>query len=837
LTGDRSKSVGWTGYTWEPNAVFKSFQTRLVLFFVALFAVVEVVTFLAVQNGIRITIDQQAQDQLLKTRGILERQIAATTDDLAQGTAILATDFGFRQAVATADHSTITSALDNLATRIKADRIILMSVDGIVTTDTGAAADAAARGDIVTLGKANAPFPFAAMTEAAAQAKDDRAASIAVLDGRIYQLVVVPILAPVPIAWIAIGLEIGNSFAADMRSRGSTVPVDVTFGFADDKGKWTLTASTLADTRRGALAVALSAHTPASTPETITLGGDDYVTVMAPIPGPQQGSKAYAILQYSLNLALAPYRSLRLQLYALATAVFLASLAVVALIARSVTKPIRRLDAAAQRIQIGQYTEKVPVLQADEIGRLSRTFNQMMEGIAEREDKIAFQARHDMVTGLPNRVAFEVHVATLLAEHTTTGQPRCSIMLLQIGRFSEINNTLGHNIGDELMRKLSQILKDRVRVGTFVARHAGNMFAISLAHEDEAVEAVVIERILAIFGEPVELDGVNVDVTASVGVARYPDHGLNARTLLQHADSAMYVAKKKGLTYAIYDAELDPHRPERLSMMGELRQGLERGQFQLYFQPKVDIASGMITAAEALIRWVHPIRGFMAPDHFIPLAEQTGNIGRLTAWVLDSAVKQSRLWSDKGIDVKIAINLSARDLMNRHLPDTLAAHLADYGVRHDRLILEITESAIMEDPVNALGVLNAFHAMGVTLSIDDYGTGYSSLAYLKSLPVHEIKVDKSFVMKLASNPGDEILVRSTIELGHNLGLRVTAEGIEDAASLAILDRYGCETGQGYYISKPLAVAAFEAFYADSQWSPKRNRRGDLERPSTAAAGG
>jgi len=813
--------------------VFKSFQLRLVLFFVALFAVMEAVTFVAVKDGIVKTIFEQAKDQLLTARGILERQITATSADLAQGTSILATDFGFRQAVATGDRSTLASALNNLATRIRADRIILMSADGIITVDTGAAGDAAARGDIVTLGKANAPFPFENMTETAE--REGRAVSIAVLDGRIYQLVVVPILAPVPIAWIAIGLEIGNAFAADMR-RGSTVPVDVTFGFPDASNTWTLAASTLDVGMRDDLAAALKKHVPKTTPETIAMGGDDYVTVVTPIPGMQLGNKSCAILQYSLKRALAPYRSLFVQLFVLATAVVLASLTGVALIARGITKPIRRLDAAAQRIQIGQYSEKVPVLQADEIGRLSQTFNQMMEGIAEREDKIAFQARHDMVTGLPNRLAFEVHVATLIADRAAVDKG-FSVLLVQIGRFSEINNTLGHNIGDELMRKITHSLKEHVRVGIFIARHASNMFAVSLPNNAGTAETAIIERILAVFGEPVELEGVNVDVTASMGVARYPDHGTSARTLLQHADSAMYVAKKKGLTLAVYDAGLDPHKPERLSMMGELRQGLEKGQFELCYQPKIDIASGKITAAEALIRWLHPERGFMAPDHFIPLAEQTGNIGRLTAWVMIAAVRQSRMWADKGIDVKIAINLSARDLMNRHLPDILGAHLESYDVHRDRLILEITESAIMEDPVNALGVLNAFHAMGMTLSIDDYGTGYSSLAYLKSLPVHEIKIDKSFVMKLATSPGDEILVRSTIELGHNLGLRVTAEGVEDAASLAILDRYGCETGQGYFISKPLRVADFETFYAASRWSPKRNSNDAWERQDTAAAGG
>jgi EAL domain-containing protein (putative c-di-GMP-specific phosphodiesterase class I) len=386
------------------------------------------------------------------------------------------------------------------------------------------------------------------------------------------------------------------------------------------------------------------------------------------------------------------------------------------------------------------------------------------------------------------------------------------------------------------MRKVSMVLREQVRVGTFVARHASNMFAISIATADEAVENVIVERIQAAFGEPVDMDGLNVDVMTTIGIARYPDHGTTARSLLQHADSAMYMAKNRGNAYAVYDAELDPHKPQRLSMMGELRQGLEKGQFELYFQPKVDIAAGVITAAEALIRWNHPVRGFMPPDDFIPLAEQTGNIGRLTTWVLGAAVKQQRVWADKGIDVKIAVNLSARDLMHRHLPDTLDVLLRATNVSPDRLILEITESAIMEDPVHALSVLGAFHAMGVTLSIDDYGIGYSSLAYLKSLPVHEIKIDKSFVQNLASNAGDEILVRSTIELGHNLGLRVTAEGIEDAAAFAILMRCGCETGQGYFISKPVTPAEFESFYTASLWSPKRNRQHDWERPNAAAAG-
>lgn len=802
--------------------MFKSFQTRLVLFFVALFALVQALTFTAVQTGIVNNIFDQARDQLMAAGGILERRILATTEDLAQGTSILASDFGFRQAVATADHSTIISALDNLATRIRADRIMLLSLDGVVVADTGSAIDASARGDIVTIGQANAPFPFADMTEEAEL--KGRAVSIAVLDGRIYQLVVVPILAPVPIAWITIGLEIGDVFATDMR-RQSTVPVDVSFGFASAQGDWMIESSTIAMPLRNVLAAALK-NRPLTTPMTLDLGGADYVTVVAPVPGPQQSETVYAILQYSLDVALKPYRSLFIQLLILAATAILASFIGAALVARGIAKPIRRLDAAAQRIQIGRYTEKVPVTQDDEIGRLSLTFNQMMEGIAEREEKIAYQARHDMVTGLPNRVALEAHVAGLILNPPTSSGGRVSVALVQVSRFAEINNTLGHDTGDQLMRKVSQSLKQTVPPGTFIARHANNMFALSLAVADDEREHAALERILAAFSEPVEISGAIIDVSMVAGIARYPSHGTVARALLQHADSAIHFAKKKGLSIAVYDASADQHKPERLSMMGELRQGLEKGQFKFYYQPKVDIARGKITAVEALIRWVHPERGFMPPDLFIPLAEQTGNIGRLTAWALETSIAQSRAWSEKGIDVKIAVNLSARDLMNRHLPDMIAALLSKHRVNHDRLILEITESAIMEDPLHAVGILTALNGMGMTLSIDDYGTGYSSLAYLKSLPVQEIKIDKSFVLKLASSPGDEILVRSTIELGHNLGLKVTAEGIEDAAAMAILDASGCETGQGYFIAKPLPAAEFETFYATSRWSPVRNVRTD-----------
>jgi diguanylate cyclase (GGDEF)-like protein len=567
---------------------------------------------------------------------------------------------------------------------------------------------------------------------------------------------------------------------------------------------------------------------PRAAPYSVRMHNAEYVTLTAALAGPSATSQVLAILQYSLDDAYAPYRRLFVFLLLVAGAALALSLIGSAMIARRIAGPIRTLDLAAQRIYAGRYDEKVKVHQNDEIGRLSETFNRMMEGIAEREERIAYQARHDASSGLPNRISFEGHVADMIAARKKPEEPGhsagaqvFSVLLVQIGRFSELNNTLGHDTGEQLIRKVGKTLQRLVPQTNAVARHANNMFALVLDMADPGEVQTAVKRVLDTFEKPFTLAGLAIDITAVVGEAHYPEHGATARMLMQHADTAIFEAKRVGLNYAIYDPELDPHKPERLSMMGELRQGLDEGQFRLYYQPKIDIARGTITAVEALIRWMHPKRGFMPPDSFIPLAEQTGNIRKLTAWMLGTAIRQARAWADKGIAVKIACNLSARDLSNRDLPSDIAGLLDAHGVPASALILEITESAVMEDPTHALEVLAQLHRMGLTLSIDDYGTGYSSMAYLKRLPVQEIKIDKSFVLKLASNRGDAILVKSTIELGHNLGLKVTAEGIEDENSLSILQAYGCETGQGYFISKPIPAEDFETFYAVSRWSPRR----------------
>lgn len=800
--------------------VFSSFQTKLTVFFTALFLLLQGAAFFTVREAIVQNIFDQSRDQLVAANRIFASRIETTVNALADGAQILASDFGFRTAVATNDKPTILSALDNLGARISADRIVLVNLDYQVTADTGNP-----DGAVVD-------FPFYDLIDRAEE--EDRAESFSVLNDTIYEFVVVPVLAPVPVAWIAIGVEIDDSFADDFRSE-STLPIDVTFATRQGSEGWSTAVSTLPEMAQKDLPTALAAKGSmlGEDPATLVLDGTDYVTLVKRLPTPEESIGVTAILQYSLDLALVPYQPLFVVLAALAAMALVASLLGSIAIARGVAKPIQVLDHAARRIQAGTYTDKVTVTQSDEIGRLGETFNQMMDGIAEREARIEHQSLHDAATGLANRHLFERSLTEFITESTEfdaeslefitkrTDKP-LTVLLIEIGRVSEINYTLGHETGEDLIRVIGERLSSMIKQGDMVARHSSTMFSILMPGAGAEDVRPIVDRILRSFEDPVPIAGIHLDVTAAIGEACYPDHGSDAKTLLQRADTAIYEAKASSRLFATYDPDADPHKPERLTMMGELRKGLDRGEFKFFYQPKVDIAAQKITHVEALVRWIHPERGFMPPDDFIPLAEQTGNIQKLTEWALETAIAQSKVWLDAGIDIIVAINLSARDLTNRRLPDQIGQLLETHGIAAKRIVLEITESAIMEDRDNAMAVLTALHKMGHTLSIDDYGTGYSSMAYLKALPVQEIKIDKSFVLNLATNKEDEILVRSTIDLGHNLGLKVTAEGVEDQESLNILDKYGCDTGQGYFISKPMPVEEIEAFYKDSRWAPKNS---------------
>ena len=424
-----------------------------------------------------------------------------------------------------------------------------------------------------------------------------------------------------------------------------------------------------------------------------------------------------------------------------------------------------------------------------------------------QEEAMQHQALHDALTGLPNRTLFHDRLKVAMRVTDREHKP-FSILMMDLDRFKEINDTLGHHIGDLVLEEVATRLRRVLRATDTVSRFGGDEFVMLLpgANVDQALH--VIAKIRAAFETGFVADGHALNIEASIGVTTYPEHGSDAHVLIRRADVAMYVAKTNGLGFAVYDIKVDSHNPNRLSLIGELRRAIERRELILHYQPKINLKTGAVCGAEALVRWQHPDKGMIPPMEFIPLAESCGLIHPLTEVVLDAALRNHYQWRLSGIELTTGINLSVRNLQDLDFPDRIAASLKAWQTQPHWLELEITESVIMNDPARALKILTQLDEMGVRLTIDDFGTGYSSLAYLKRLPVDEVKIDRSFVTDMLHDESNSVIVKSTIDLGHNLGMKVVAEGVENLECLNLLKTLGCDAAQGYYISRPLAADIF-----------------------------
>ncbi len=440
---------------------------------------------------------------------------------------------------------------------------------------------------------------------------------------------------------------------------------------------------------------------------------------------------------------------------------------------------------------------------------------------AQAEQTIKYLAYYDPLTSLPNRILLLERLQQAVLDGQRGKHP-VALLLMDLNHFKEINDTLGHRYGDILLYQVGSRIKRVLFEPDMVSRLGGDEFAVLLPRL-AAAEHIngVIQKILKALEEPFLIENLPIAVEASIGITLYPDHGADAETLFQRADVAMYAAKRTGSGYAVYVAELDRHSPRRLALMGELRQAIEQNQLLLHYQPKISLMTGHVVGVEALVRWQHPEYGFIPPDQFIGPAEQTGLIGPLTQWVLNTALNQHRAWYQAGKKLTVSINLSARNLHDSRLPDQLAELMRVCGGSPEQLELEITESAIMADPTRAMEILLNLHKMGIRFSIDDFGTGYSSLAYLKKMPVDTIKIDKSFVINMANDANDAVIVRSTIELGHNMGIKVVAEGVENKEAYQRLAELGCDAAQGYYMGRPLPAAELSRWLDESPWGIKR----------------
>lgn len=432
------------------------------------------------------------------------------------------------------------------------------------------------------------------------------------------------------------------------------------------------------------------------------------------------------------------------------------------------------------------------------------------------EEWIHYVASYDSLTDLPNRNLFYQRLEIALNSRGDE-QNRLAVMVLDLDRFREINDTLGHGMGDVLLQQVGLRLCRAFHDYDTVARLGGDEFALLLPDVDEKAALRAAEEILKVLDRPFTIGQLAVDARASVGIALFPSHGQDKETLMRHADVAMYLAKRSSAGYAMYSSEHDSYSSERLTLMTQLQRSIESNQLFFEYQPKIDLRTARVVGVEALARWKHPELGLVRPDQFIAMAERTGFIRPLTIWGLNTALAQTRAWSRQGIELTVSVNLSARVLHDSDLPDQVGEMLKNHRVNPEQLELEITETAIMADPARALEILTRISRMGVMLSIDDFGTGYSSLGYLKRLPINAVKIDKSFVMNMTSDEDDATIVRSTVDLAHDLRLKAIAEGVETRDSWNRLVSLGCDLGQGYYMSRPLPAPQLTKWLRESEW--------------------
>jgi diguanylate cyclase len=430
------------------------------------------------------------------------------------------------------------------------------------------------------------------------------------------------------------------------------------------------------------------------------------------------------------------------------------------------------------------------------------------------EERIRHLAYYDALTDLPNRTLFQNRVEDAVQARERNA---LAVMIMDLDTFKEINDTLGHSMGDAVLREIGHRLASALGESHTVARLGGDEFAVMLPDVGRTGAERVARTLLALVQEPVSIEGVNLDVHSSIGIALCPDHGTDAAILIQRADIAMYVAKQHQSGFEVYAPELDRHSPERLALMGDFRHAIARDELRVHYQPKLNLQTNRVFGVEALVRWQHPDRGLIMPDRFIPMAEQTGAVRPLTLWMLEHALRQCLEWRRHGVALIAAVNLSPRNLQDIELPERVQALLDLVGAPAEMLELEITESVIMADPVRSLQVLTRLNQMGLRLAVDDFGTGYSSFGYLRKLPVHEIKLDKSFIDDMAQHH-DDVIVQSMIDLAHHLGLTVVAEGVQDKPTLDRLRAYGCDAAQGDYLSVPLDAAGI------LQWLRQRESR-------------
>ncbi len=756
----------------------KRLPGRIVGLFLVLLLAVQAGGFHFVRRAIEARVEEQIADRLRSAETILKDLLQARARIEYLRARIAAEDFGFIDAVAQArdgdaGRETLLDALSNQAGRAQADGAAFI----------GAGLQLASSSSAQAVLREAMQFAEGEPAEGALQL---------VLAGTVvHQVARTPLRAPGLQGTVLMNWAVDDGVLIDVE-RFSNVRAMLAARLPD--GRWGAPVSSMEVAEASELLRAAEGAT------TLQWQGEERRTRHVSVPA--GAGQVEALLWASYDFEVKPFVEMQRYLLAL-TGVGLLLFAVGAVFtARRISQPIQQLVASAERLGLGDYRSAVQVdTGVQEVRELGLAFEAMRAGIQAREEQVQRLAFWDTLTGLPNRAQFVSRLRDLLAR----GEP-LALLMLNLDRFKPVNDALGRDLGDQLLRQVAQRLRMALGDAPLLARLGGDEFGVALPGAGSAGAEQMARQLLLTLEAPLCLAEQLVDLGAGIGMALAPEHAGEADDLIALAERAMETAKRRMAGSLMFRPEMDARSAASLGLLTELRRAVEADELRLFLQPKLDLRERRIRAAEALVRWQHPTRGMVPPYQFIPFAEQTGFIREISAWVLRAAAGCAAQACAAGQPLRISVNLSTRDLLDVDLPAKVKALVSNSGCGADSLCLEITESAIMDDPKRALETAKALHAAGFKLSIDDFGTGYSSLAYLKQLPVQELKIDQSFVFGMAGDEGDRKIVKSTIELAHNLGLKVVAEGIEDEATLELLALWGCDEGQGYFIAKPMPAA-------------------------------
>jgi diguanylate cyclase (GGDEF)-like protein len=750
-----------------------SFRNRLLILLTGLVVGAQVVTLFTALASTLSEERRRAGEDLVRGAREAQQLLSSRERQLANAVTVLALDYGLREAIATEHAPTLASALTNHAQRIEADLTVAMDLDGNVLFAQGG----------------EAPVDDAALLQAL-QRVDERQASFVVTDGAIYQAFAAPVLAPDEVGRVVLGFAVDDAMARDL---SDSLGVDVAF-LRGSAGEFRIAASSVP--RTSLVTQALSAALRAS-PEEVSIGGAQYLATAThlSIGAP---SLDLALLK-PMNQVMAPFRRLALILGLVFGVTLLVAVIAGVYLGRSAARPVQRLAAGAARVATGDYSQPVESSGGQELANLANAFNSMQGGIAEREGRLRYMALHDAATGLPNRARLEDWLTSHLQQAPTA---QLAVVQIVMTNLQEISATLGFDIAGRLIGHIAQQLEGVTRDPGLVARLDGTGFVVAAQVAAAADATLLARRIRERCMTDLETNGITLHAAVVLGVAIAPRDAHSAHEALRCAHAAVESALSAGEPIGTFAQSSDEAQRRRLTLGADLPDALRNGQLYLVYQPKLRLRDRRIAGVETLVRWLHPVLGQISPAEFVPIAERTGASTQLTRWVLRGALEQLASWRREGIRLHTAVNLSAADLLDERLLQDILGALRDSGLPAGSLTLEITESVLLRDPDTVRRNIELLHVAGVRFSVDDFGTGYSSLSQLRELAADELKIDQSFVRTALRGPEDVAMLKAIVEMGHGLGLRIVAEGVEEDAQCELLAGLGCDYAQGYLISRP-----------------------------------